>query len=188
MKYAITGPKGAIFNIVDVEPTDSPHYSEISDADAATVEASEDRFFIVDGVLTTQEEFRAAKQQERYEAQITEFGADIDGAKVFARDHFASKRYDFEVGGINVGGIDVRTDRLTVDRIYQARFLASEDNTFTTDWKLSNGVFLTIDAATITAISDGVTAHIKESFQREKAANVSIDAATTLAELQAITW
>jgi hypothetical protein len=49
-------------------------------------------------------------------------------------------------------------------------------------------VFLTIDAATITAISDGVTAHIKESFQREKAANVSIDAATTLAELQAITW
>jgi hypothetical protein len=63
MKYAITGPKGAIFNIVDVEPTGGQTYSEISDADAAIVEASEDRFFIVDGVLMTADEFRAARQQ-----------------------------------------------------------------------------------------------------------------------------
>ena len=188
MKYAITGPKGAIFNIVDAEPTDAPHYSEISDADAATVEASEDRFFIVDGVLLTQEEFRAAKQQERYEAQITEFGADIDGAKAFVRDHLASKRYDFEVDGIDVNGLAVRTDRFTVERVYQARFLAKEDPGFDTDWKLGDGTFLTIDATTIISISDAVTAHLKEVFTKEKTANTSIDASTTLAELQAITW
>jgi hypothetical protein len=29
MKYAITGPRGAIFNIVDVEPTDGSLYSEM---------------------------------------------------------------------------------------------------------------------------------------------------------------
>ena len=188
MKYAITGPRGAIFNIVDEEPTDGQTYSEISDADAATVEASEGRFFIVDGVLLTMEEFRAAKQQERYEAQITEFGADIDGAKAFVRDHFASKRYDFEVGGIDVNGLSVRTDRFTVERIYQARFLAKEDAAFATDWKLGDGTFLTIDATAIIGISDAVTAHLKEVFTKEKTANTSIDAATTLAELQAITW
>ena len=188
MKYAITGPKGAIFNIVDVEPTDSPHYSEISDADAAIVEASEDRLFIVDGVLMTRDEFFAAKQQERFDAQLTEFGADVDGAKDFLRDHYASKRYDFEVGGISWNGLDVRTDRFTVERIYQARFLAKEDAAFTTDWKLGNGTFLTIDAPTIIALSDAVTAHLKEAFTKEKTANVSIDAATTLAELQAIVW
>ena len=188
MKYAITGPAGRIFRIVDTEPTEAPRYSEISDADAATVEASDDVFFIVDGALKTQSEFREAKQQERYVAQLEAFGADVDGAKQFARDNFAQKRYDFEVGGINVNGIDVRTDRLTVDRIYQARFLANEDNTFTTDWKLSNGVFLTIDAATIIAISDAVTAHIKDSFQKEKAANDSVTAATTIQELTAIQY
>jgi len=188
MKYAITGPRGAIFNIVDEEPTDGQTYSEISDADAATVEASEGRFFIVDGVLLTMEEFRAAKQQERYEAQITEFGADVDGAKAFVRDHFARKRYDVEVGGIDVNGLAVRTDRFTVERIYQARFLAKEDPGFDTDWKLGDGTFLTIDATTIIGISDAVTAHLKGVFTKEKTANTSIDAATTLAELQAITW
>ena len=187
MKYAITGPRGLIHRIEDTEPTEAPHYSEISDADAATVEASDDRFFIVDGVLMTQDEFRAAKQLEIHNTKLGEF-TDVDKAKEYTRDYFAQKRYDFEVGGINVGGIDVRTDRLTVDRIYQARFLAGEDNTFTTDWKLGNGVFLTIDAATILAISDGVTAHIKDSFAREKAANDSITAATTIQELTAIQY
>jgi hypothetical protein len=188
MKYAITGPRGLIFRIVDEEPTGAPHYSEISDADAATVEASDDRYFIVDGTLLTQQALRDQKQQERYEAQITEFGADIDGAKAFVRDHFASKRYDFEVDGIDVNGLAVRTDRFTVERIYQARFLAKEDASFTTDWKLGDGTFLTIDATAIIGISDAVTAHLKGAFTREKTANTSIDAATTLAELQAITW
>jgi hypothetical protein len=189
MKYAITGPRGLIRRIVDEEPTDAPHYSEISDADAATVEASEGRFFIVDGVLLTMDEFRAAKQQERYEAQITEFGADIDGAKAFVRDHFASKRYDVEVGGIgDVNGISIRTDRFTVERIYQARFLASADPSFTTEWKLGDGSFITVDATSIIGISDAITLHIQASFSREKTINTSIDAATTLAELQAITW
>ena len=188
MKYAITGPRGAIFNIVDVEPTGGQNYSEISDADAAIVEASEDRFFIVDGVLLTRDEFFAAKQQERFEAQVAEFGADVDGAKDFVRDHYASKRYDFEVGGIDFNGLAVRTDRFTVERIYQARFLAKEDAAFTTDWKLGDGTFLTIDAPTIIGLSDAVTAHLKEAFTKEKTANTSIDAATTLAELQAITW
>ena len=188
MKYAITGPRGLIFRIVDEEPTDAPHYSEISDADAATVEASDDRYFIVDGTLLTQQAFRDQKQQERHEQVLADFGADVDGAKQYARDHFASKRYDFEVGGIDFNGLAVRTDRFTVERIYQARFLAKEDAAFTTDWKLGNGTFLTIDAPTIIGLSDAVTAHLKEAFTKEKTANVSIDAATTLAELQAITW
>lgn len=189
MKYAITGPRGAIFNIVDEEPTDAPHYSEISDADAATVEASEDRFFITDGgVLLTEDEFIAAKQQERYEAQITEFGNDVDGAKVFSRDYFASKRYDFEVGGIVWNGIDVRTDRFTVERIYQARFLAKEDASFITDWKLGDGTFMTIDAPTIIGLSDAVTAHLKDAFSKEKVVNTSIDAATTVEEVKAVQW
>ena len=188
MKYAITGPRGRIFQIVDTEPTEAPYYSEISDADAATVEAGTyDVFFITGGVLRTQAEFIAERQQQLHIDKLNSY-TDVDQAKEYARGYFAQKRYDFEVGGINVNGIDVRTDRLTVDRIYQARFLASEDNTFTTDWKLGDGTFLTIDAATITAISDGVTTHIKDSFAREKAANDSITAATTTQELTAIQY
>lgn len=188
MKYAITGPRGLIRRIVDEEPTDAPHYSEISDADAVTLEASDDRYFIVDGNLLTRKAFRDQKLQERHEQLITDFGEDIDGAKKYVRDYFASKRYDVEVGGIDVGGLPVRTDRLTVGRIYQANSLAIADPAFTTDWKIGDGTFITVDATLIASISDSITSHIQASFEREKTINDEINATTTIAELQAITW
>ena len=187
MKYAITGPRGAIFNIVDVEPTDGQTYSEISDADAATVEASEGRFFIVDGVLLTQEE-GIQKMRRSFVDEKIDNSADLDAGKEILRDHFAERRYDFEVGGIDVNGVAVRTDRFTVERIYQARFLAKEDSAFTTDWKLGDGTFLTIDAPTIIGLSDAVTEHLKEAFTKEKVVNGSIDAATTVEEVKAVQW
>lgn len=66
MKYAITGPRGAIFRITDSEPqsvaTDAT-VVEITDEQAATVEtgkASEPKvlYFLKDGQLLTQQEFR----------------------------------------------------------------------------------------------------------------------------------
>ena len=187
MKYAITGPRGAIFNIVDVEPTDAPHYSEISDADAATVEASEDRFFIVDGVLMTQEE-GIQKMRRSFIDEKIDNSTDVDEAKEILRNYFAEIRYDFEVAGILWNGIGVRTDRFTVERIYQARFLAKEDAAFSTDWKLGDGTFMTIDAPTIIGLSDAVTAHLREAFTKEKVVNGSIDAATTVEEVKAVQW
>jgi hypothetical protein len=188
MKYAITGPRGLIFNIVDEEPTDAPYYSEISDADAATVEASDNRYFIVDGTLLTREALRDQKTQERHEQVLADFGADVDGAKQYARDYFADKRYNVEVSGIDVGGLPVRTDRLTVSRIYQANSLALHDPAFTTDWKIGDDTFITVDATLIGSVSDAITSHIQTSFSREKTINDEITAATTIAELQAITW
>ena len=67
-------------------------------------------------------------------------------------------------------------------------WLAKEDAAFTTDWKLGDGSFITLDAATIITIGDAVTVHLKDAFTREKVANESIDAATTIAELEAIVW
>lgn len=66
MKYAITGPRGAIFLITDSEPQSvAPDATvvEITDEQAATVEAgkaSEPKvlYFLKDGQLLTQQEFR----------------------------------------------------------------------------------------------------------------------------------
>ena len=86
MKYAITGPRGAIFNIVDVEPTDGQTYSEISDADAAIVEASEGRFFIIDGVLLTQEE-GFQKMRRSFVDEKIDNSADLDAGKELSLIH-----------------------------------------------------------------------------------------------------
>jgi hypothetical protein len=87
-----------------------------------------------------------------------------------------------------MGGLAVRTDRLTVARIYQANTLAIADPTFTTEWKLGNGTFVTVDATLIGQLSASVTAHIQASFVQEKAINALIDAATTIEDLKVINW
>lgn len=195
MKYLITDPQGGIMRVSDTIPTDEELggylvYHEISDEDAATVEASEDRLFYIDGNLVGFDVYiQHAKHQrfsDRLDAEHSD--ANIEAAKKFARDFYSERRYDYEVGGTSVGGLAVRTDRFTVDRIYQARVLAKEDAAFTTDWKLGDGTFLTLDAPTIIAIGDAVTAHLRDAFTKEKVVNESIDAATTIAELKAITW
>ena len=189
MKYAITGPQGAIFNIVDVEPTNAPHYSEISDADAATVEASEDRFFIVDGVLYDNKSWIAKLKREYANEKIDkDFSENLEGAKKLLRDHYAEYRYEVETGGLDMGGLAVRTDRHTVARIYQANTLAIADPTFTTEWKLGDGTFITVDATLISQLSASITAHIQASFAQEKAVNALIDSATTIEDLNVVNW
>lgn len=191
MKYLITDPQGGIMRVSDTIPTDEELggylvYHEISDEDAATVEASQEPLFYVDGSIIGIDDFIQHIKHEKYLASLDQ--NDLEKSKKLSRDYYAEKRYDYEVGGTSVGGLDVRTDRFTVDRIYQARVLAKEDAAFTTDWKLGDGTFLTLDAPTIIAIGDAVTLHLKDAFTREKVANESIDAATTVAELEAIVW
>ena len=149
-----------------------------------------DRLFYIEGSLVDFDVYiQHAKHQrfsDRLDAEHSD--ANIEAAKKFARDFYSERRYDYEVGGTSVGDLAVRTDRFTVDRIYQARVLAKEDAAFSTDWKLGDGTFLTLDAPTIIAIGDAVTVHLKDAFTKEKVVNESIDAATTIAELKAITW
>lgn len=191
MKYLITDPQGGIMRVSDTIPTDEELggylvYHEISDEDAATVEASQEPLFYVDGSIIGIDDFIQHIKHGKYLASLDQ--NDLEKSKKLSRDYYAEKRYNYEVGGTSVGGLAVRTDRFTVDRIYQARVLAKEDAAFTTDWKLGDGTFLTLDAPTIIAIGDAVTAHLKDAFTRERVANESIDAATTVAELEAIVW
>lgn len=62
MKYALTGPAGRIFQILD-SPTDGS--VEITDEQAATVNSSEEPLFLISGELKTiREKFVAAMSPE----------------------------------------------------------------------------------------------------------------------------
>ena len=191
MKYLITDPQGAVIRVSETIPTDEELggflvYHEISDEDAAIVEASQEPLYYIDGSFT---DFYGYIQNAKHQKYLSSLDQnDLEKSKKLSRDYYAEKRYDYEVSGTSVGGLAVRTERFTVDRIYQARVLAKEDAAFTTDWKLGDGTFVTLDAATIIVIGDAVTVHLKDAFSKEKVANQSIDAATTIAELESIIW
>lgn len=188
MKYAITGPKGLIFKIVEELPRNTRRSVEISDADAAIVEASDDIFYIIDDVLISRTDIEADLQHAKDIAALEALESDLNKAKSVVRQRIAEQRYNFEVGGIEVDGLPVRTDRFTVDRIYQARALAKENAQFNTAWKLGDGSFITLNAESIINISDSITTHLTLSFTREMDLNLLVDVATSVSELTSINW
>jgi hypothetical protein len=79
MKYAITGPAGRIFKVLDAATDGSV---EITDEQAATVNSSEEPLFLIEGELKTiQEKFVAAMSPEAkaaYEAARNPVPAQIE--------------------------------------------------------------------------------------------------------------
>jgi hypothetical protein len=102
----------------------------------------------------------------------------------------AQKRWEVETGGIMVAGVPVATDDRSKIMIIGARVKADADANFTTQWKLPSGDFLTIDAATLIAISDAVLAHVDACFAVEATvlAGIAAGTITTTANIDAAAW
>ena len=96
----------------------------------------------------------------------------------------ADKRWRVETGGLAVA-----TDDRSKIMIIGARVKANSDPGFTTEWKTGAG-FVTIDAATIIAISDAVQAHVAACFAAEAAvlAEIEGETITGTAEIDAADW
>lgn len=101
--------------------------------------------------------------------------------------HTAQKRWEKEVGGTIVGGMAIHTDDRSKSLIMGARMVAEADLDFTTDWKAADGSFVTIDAATIVAVSNAVLAHVASCFaiEAQVIAAIGNGAITTTGEIDA---
>lgn len=99
----------------------------------------------------------------------------------------AQKRWEKEVGGIEISGMYVHTDDRSKSLIMGARLAAEADPNFTTDWKAADGSFITVDAPTIIMISNAVLAHVASCFGIEAQVMAAIEAGaiTEIAEIDA---
>lgn len=107
-------------------------------------------------------------------------------AKTAARAALAARRYEAETGGILVNGIPFKTDRETALILTGARIAALEDPAFTVDWKVGNGVFVTLDATALIAAADAVRAHVQSCFSNEKTIDALIENAPDVETVRAI--
>lgn len=113
--------------------------------------------------------------------------SDLEKAKIKKRNEMAEKRWEEEVGGITFGGNMISTDRNSQAMLTAAYVKASFDPNFIVNWKCCGG-FIQLDADSIIAIGDVVTSHVESAFSKEALKNVEIDNATTLEEIELITW
>lgn len=98
----------------------------------------------------------------------------------------SERRWQAETGGTLVGGVPVKTDASSTAKITAAYVQAKENPNFTVNWKVATAMFVTLDAATIIAIGDAVTAHVQACFDNEMALTASIMLAADVAALDAI--
>lgn len=96
------------------------------------------------------------------------------------------RRWQAEVGGMVLNGMPVKTDRETTGILTAAYVTALADPEYSINWKIDTGVFVTLDAATIIAISTAARAHVQACYDREAALTGLILAASNAAELDAI--
>jgi hypothetical protein len=98
----------------------------------------------------------------------------------------AARRYEREIGGVVVAGTSIDTSRESQSMIAGAHAYVQAMPSATVDFKAASG-WVTLDAATVTAIALSVAAHVQACFAAEKAADAGIDAGTitTTAEVDA---
>ena len=110
----------------------------------------------------------------------------LDKAKSRAFEALATLRWEREVGGIEVGGLPVRTDRETQASISRARQSFIEGDLQSVRWKLGDGQMITLGAVEIAGIASAVTAHVASCFDAEGAVIDALTAATDIPTLIAI--
>lgn len=94
------------------------------------------------------------------------------------QQYAAAKRWEKEVGGIEVNGLSVATDDRSKMMISGARVAAQNDEAFSTQWKTVDGSFVTIDAPSVMAISNAMLAHVSNCFAIEARVLEAIEADT----------
>jgi hypothetical protein len=94
-------------------------------------------------------------------------------------------RYAKETGGIVLNGAAIRTDRESQALINGAKLLAEAEPAEVVDFKAASG-WVSLDSATMQAIGLAVGQHVRACFRQERELHEAIDAAATVAAVQAI--
>ncbi|MBR0879607.1 hypothetical protein ACVMGC_001005 [Bradyrhizobium barranii subsp. barranii] len=100
----------------------------------------------------------------------------------------AGARFDREVAGVTVNGVQIATDRDSVARINFLFNLAINDKSFKTFYKVGPGHFVPLDAPAIIKIATAVGKHVTDSYAAEAkaAGSIATGAMTTRKQVDAV--
>jgi hypothetical protein len=107
----------------------------------------------------------------------------LESAKSKKLLEIAFWRYGRECSGININGVYFNTDRTARSQIVSAYLGLSE--TSTVEWK-SNNSWITLDKPTMLNALTVIEAHVQQAFLDEKTLALQVNAAQSIAEVNAI--
>ena len=93
------------------------------------------------------------------------------------REIIAARRYEAEVGGITLNGVQIDTDDRSKLLINGAALEATIDPAYVMQWKTPGG-FIELTAQQVIGIARAVRAHVQACFDREAELMAALDAGT----------
>lgn len=106
----------------------------------------------------------------------------VDLARPLYKQMIAAQRYAHEVGGVELDGHVLATDRESVSMLDSYMDKLRREVIPTVSWKCANGDHFTIDATNMTAVEAGVLGHVAAAFAIEEHWCGMIDAAQSVAD------
>lgn len=93
---------------------------------------------------------------------------DVDQLRAIKTDEIAAARYNIEVGGIRIGGVEVKTDRESQAQLSSAYTSLAGGLISDTPWKAANG-WVNVTLTEIAPIAQAVAVHVRSAFAWEQA-------------------
>ena len=127
------------------------------------------------------------RPSELYYWQDGEWILDIEQLKAKKIAELADARWREEVEGYMYNGHEFHSDRESQDRFFQAYMASLSDPNFTATWKTKDG-WLEMNAEDFVELYNNFWEFLQGLYQKEKALQEQVEAATTIEELEAIKW
>ncbi|MFG0553978.1 DUF4376 domain-containing protein [Pseudomonas sp. yb_9] len=99
----------------------------------------------------------------------------------------AARRYQAEIGGIELAGLPIATDDRSKLLINGAAARAARDSGYTLKWKTEEG-FIDLPADQVLAMADAVADHVQACFDREAELQAAVADGSITAEMLEQGW
>lgn len=99
----------------------------------------------------------------------------------------AARRYQAEIGGIELSGMPVDTDDRSKLLINGAATRATRDSSYVLKWKTAEG-FIDLPAEQVLSMADAVSDHVQACFNREAELQAAVADGTITAEMLEQGW
>jgi len=124
---------------------------------------------------------------ELYYWQNGEWMLDIEKYKAKKIAELADARWREETGGYVYNGHEFHSDRESQNRFFQAYMASLNDPSFAVTWKTKDG-WLEMTASDFITLYNEFQTFLQGLYQKEKALQEQVKAATTIEELNEIEW
>ena len=124
---------------------------------------------------------------ELYYWQDGKWVIDVEKMKIRKITELADARWQEETSGFTYNGHEFHTDREARNNIFQTYIASLNDPDFAVVWKTKDG-WLSMNAEDFIELYNNFWEFLQGLYQKEKALQEQVEAATTIEELEIIKW